>query len=120
LLGLFLRRLVFGQPGEGESIVLKATEAGRQVKRYLRPGVATTTIRRTSLMQTFCENPEAADWTTRVRGRAPLGAPRTALVHRSVAAAEYITDPMMQLITSGNVQSESMSWLFIPTPEGRH
>ena len=34
-----------------------------------------------------------------VRGRAPLFtpscAPRTALVHRSVAAAEYITHPMM-------------------------
>jgi hypothetical protein len=44
----------------------------------------------------------------------PSCAPRTALVHRSVAAAEYITDPMMQLITSGNVQSESTSWLFIP------
>jgi hypothetical protein len=40
--------------------------------------------------------------------------PRTALVHRSVAAAEYITDRMMQLITSGNDQSESTSRLFIP------
>jgi hypothetical protein len=44
----------------------------------------------------------------------PSCAPRTALVHRSVAAAEYITDPMMQLVTSGNDQSESTSWLFIP------
>ena len=44
----------------------------------------------------------------------PSCAPRTALVHRSVAAAEYITDPMMQLITSGNDQSESTSGLFIP------
>jgi hypothetical protein len=52
------------------------------------------------------------------RTRPPLSppscAPRTALVHRSVAAAEYITDPMMQLITSGNDQSESKSGLFIP------
>jgi hypothetical protein len=44
----------------------------------------------------------------------PSCAPRTALVHRSVAAAEYITHPMMQLITSGNDQSDSTSWLFIP------
>jgi hypothetical protein len=44
----------------------------------------------------------------------PGCAPRTALVHRSVAAAEYITDPMMRLITSGNDQSESTSGLFIP------
>jgi hypothetical protein len=44
----------------------------------------------------------------------PSCAPRTALVHRSVAAAEYITDPMMQLITSGNDQSESTSGPFIP------
>ena len=52
------------------------------------------------------------------RTRPPLSppscAPRTALVHRSVAAAEYITDPMMQLITNGNDQSESTSGLFIP------
>jgi len=64
-------------------------------------------------------NHDAADRTTRVRGRAPpllppSCAPRTALVHRSVAAAEYITDPMMQLITSGNDQSESTSGPFIP------
>jgi hypothetical protein len=64
------------------------------------------------------ENHDTADRTTRVLTRPPLSppscAPRTALVHRSVAAAEYITDPMMQLITSGNDQSESTSGLFIP------
>jgi hypothetical protein len=47
------------------------------------------------------ENRNAADESTRVCAAArtslftPSYAPRTALVHRSVAAAEYITHPMM-------------------------